>query len=1205
MKILICVHHLHGFGGSELICIELFEALLSDGHDVRIFCPFPDPRFVHQAFCASHVVTGDPREVDLGEFDLVFDMHQSICRLLDDRTIDAMTKRDRPVVAHLHLSPYEPFELPGLFFEKKFGDLVFANSAETRDSLRQYGFSDVEMFQNPAPAQFYSNTLPAKDLTRILSVSNHVPKELEEAFEIISGKGIEVNRIGAPIIARRVTPEDIHKHDAIVTIGKTVQYAIRSNRPVFCYDRFQGPGWLDGWSRETEEMNFSGRCTRRVLTAETLAQNIIDGYPAAYDWVVERANRHQYSRFCLEDVVRKIVQRVDETKRKRGFFTFKSRQTAEQLRLEKKVYSLVDREYAQHRSMPTAVDIGGTTERSAPFVIEKKLLRQPQPDEEMIVAAFSYRYDAHLVPDLLKNIGPMIHGYVALDDRGATHTLSNEVDRQLALFDAAKELGAKWIFAVDPDERFEDRTAEHIKRLTTQYGPVIWTFECRELFDPTRYRADGIWSGRPRTRLFPCIAGMEPDARVLHGSWTRNHWQLPVRATGLNFYHLRMATPRRRALRRYLYAAHDPQRKYQNIGYDYLDDDRGQVLREISEARKFTPPHVEDGGIWAPDSSELSSVAADSVDGRPHLLRRLERSRARGGYENAMHLACDISTQAPEDLEMALLAADSAWRAGLWEHATDLCARITEKYKEPLYAQILAARTHIALGEMTQAAHALNTAESFIPECNPDILAAEKDALLPKGSRFVSTDALWRRWTNGHASILEGSKVHKGELAVVVIGLHAPQELEEAIASIRAEAVLPEIVVVNSGGGDVEGVLAKHLEYIRLINIEERLFAGAARNIGVDASESAHVAFLASDCEILPGWVEKRIALHRVGYSAVAGCMSSGAYSNDIGLVASCIFHSGRNPEFEIPEQQKYSLSYARSLFESHGCFPSGMRIGEDTFLNEKLKLDFEIASSPEIQIVHKSPDVIEDLRADVTKRAHRRAKSDLFPAFDTKADIEKILFEMYQRRSNSADILLNNTPGITEDRRRVLKSLVKEMLFIEQDVTRAMCLRKLDAKNMGAEAWSLREADHAQACGMIQKAIEIWPTSAALHLQSAQIHSKGQDDGSIETAISHATRALHLNPNLHEALSLAMGLLISKDRENEACSMFLKAALISPRNKALLNSVRFLTGRYRSFKTMIWQKAFFLEPWSEGFSNALRVMHQNAGNLEASTARK
>ncbi|RWD31997.1 glycosyltransferase [Mesorhizobium sp.] len=71
------------------------------------------------------------------------------------------------------------------------------------------------------------------------------------------------------------------------------------------------------------------------------------------------------------------------------------------------------------------------------------------------------------------------------------------------------------------------------------------------------------------------------------------------------------------------------------------------------------------------------------------------------------------------------------------------------------------------------------------------------------------------------------------ELAVVVIGLRAPAELVAAVRSALDQNAPFEVVVVNSGGGDVQALLGRAGLDVRVIEVGQRLFAGAARNIGL------------------------------------------------------------------------------------------------------------------------------------------------------------------------------------------------------------------------------------------------------------------------------------------------------------------------------------------------------------------------------------
>ncbi|WP_439565214.1 hypothetical protein, partial [Microcella sp.] len=71
-------------------------------------------------------------------------------------------------------------------------------------------------------------------------------------------------------------------HDAVVTIGKTTQYALVMGVPVYSYDHFGGGGWITEQNLEREHYgNFAGRIERRVLTGEQIAAELSGGYAGA------------------------------------------------------------------------------------------------------------------------------------------------------------------------------------------------------------------------------------------------------------------------------------------------------------------------------------------------------------------------------------------------------------------------------------------------------------------------------------------------------------------------------------------------------------------------------------------------------------------------------------------------------------------------------------------------------------------------------------------------------------------------------------------------------------------------------------------------------------------------------------------------------------------------------------------------------------
>lgn len=216
-----------------------------------------------------------------------------------------------------------------------------------------------------------------------------------------------------------------------------------------------------------------------------------------------------------------------------------------------------------------------------------------------VLAVFSYRYDAHLVPELLDNVAPLCDGWVAFDDRAGSGLFSDESRRRRALLLAARDAGAAWALAIDPDERFETGLAAAMDRLTAIDEPVAYTFALREMYTPDAYRVDGVWGSKRQARLLWLGGGVaETVPTPFHASWASLMPRAELRETPFNLYHLKMIDPRRRRARARLYSHLDPDRSMQAIGYDYLADESGATFETIAAGREYQPPHDDDGGLW-------------------------------------------------------------------------------------------------------------------------------------------------------------------------------------------------------------------------------------------------------------------------------------------------------------------------------------------------------------------------------------------------------------------------------------------------------------------------------------------------------------------------------------------------------------------------------------------------------------------------------
>jgi hypothetical protein len=358
LNCLLTTHHFIGWTGSELVLIDLAEALLSAGCNVTVYAALASPAIVEAAFGDRVKIIRDPGEVELKAYDSVYVQHQMVSRLMLSASTLLSENAQRPYFVFNHLSSFEPFEYPGPFLETDIADEIWANSKETTQKLAEFGpaFQKIDVVPNPAPKAFTAKPRPkGTPLKRLLSVSNHLPENLEKAFELLAENGVEVTRLGRGVETRQITPDDLHSNDAIVTIGKTVQYALCARRAVFCYDHFGGPGWLTyDTFQAARDTNFSGRSGAAEHTPKELCDMILQGFEPA-DRFVGSLSQRKLSDFQLDKYVKKLLvnvrKHIASPQPAPGAGRAPEDVITAQWATERELYHLLDQQYAAHRAV--------------------------------------------------------------------------------------------------------------------------------------------------------------------------------------------------------------------------------------------------------------------------------------------------------------------------------------------------------------------------------------------------------------------------------------------------------------------------------------------------------------------------------------------------------------------------------------------------------------------------------------------------------------------------------------------------------------------------------------------------------------------------------------------------------------------------------------------------------------------------------------
>jgi hypothetical protein len=295
MKILLSNLHLKEFGGSELVTVELAEYYASIGHKVTIYSPLIGAPLLPTIKRDNiTLVIAEPALEELYSFDVIWSHHGLLLE-----TINSKNKLAHQLIVSNHMSSWLSVEEPKYGFDQV--DIILANSEETRAKMSELHRAKCQLFQNPCAAPQWSEKTNCRNKPLGLSISNHRPAELITFmgsnshlidFELLGCKTQNYLRLSAQKIYE-IEP------DFVICNGKSVQYALAANVPVFLYDSFGGSGWLteDNFA-DAEWHNFSGR---GIKGSANLADILLFDTIEPIEMTNERKNK-----FILENRIKQL-----------------------------------------------------------------------------------------------------------------------------------------------------------------------------------------------------------------------------------------------------------------------------------------------------------------------------------------------------------------------------------------------------------------------------------------------------------------------------------------------------------------------------------------------------------------------------------------------------------------------------------------------------------------------------------------------------------------------------------------------------------------------------------------------------------------------------------------------------------------------------------------------------------------------------------
>ena len=310
-RALIATHHLARYAGSEVFTLELAVEFREMGWEVCVATLLPGApmvfEFEKQGFQVIDMLA-EPLAIGNARFDLVWVHHTPVLYELLIRGVEAAT------VVFCSLSHFEPLEAMPDYREPV--DLFLAHSIENKNHIvNTSGLREdqVLVFANAVPGNYWadSNKFHSPVLKCMAIISNHPPPEVLQAAKIFKQNGVEVVHVGTGGTEALISAKLLRNYDAVLTIGKTVPYCLALKVPVYCYDHFGGPGWLDEGNFDLAgQNNFSGRGFLKKKP-ETIAREMTDGYAGALGRLDAHASRAANSLHLRRNLEHLLAQRSD------------------------------------------------------------------------------------------------------------------------------------------------------------------------------------------------------------------------------------------------------------------------------------------------------------------------------------------------------------------------------------------------------------------------------------------------------------------------------------------------------------------------------------------------------------------------------------------------------------------------------------------------------------------------------------------------------------------------------------------------------------------------------------------------------------------------------------------------------------------------------------------------------------------------------
>ena len=167
-----------------------------------------------------------------------------------------------------------------------------------------------------------------------------------------------------------------------------------------------------------------------------------------------------------------------------------------------------------------------------------------------------------------------------------------------------------------------------------------------------------------------------------------------------------------------------------------------------------------------------------------------------------------------------------------------------------------------------------------------------------------------------------------------------------------------EIIVVESTGDDTADLVRRRYPSVKVIELEQRAFPGAARNEAIRVARGRYLAFTDTDCIVDENWLQRLVDSHERGYKVIGGMVRNGTPKSIAGTVDYLLEFSDLIKPYETTNNTHFgtcNLSVEKSVFEAHGMFIDQVKGSDSLYCRRVKENGEELFHQPNAVIWHRN----------------------------------------------------------------------------------------------------------------------------------------------------------------------------------------------------------------------------------------------------------